>query len=109
MLGHDAARKCLNRYKDGLISVITYIEVLVGANSEIEKDSLRSYLKTSFEIVPLDIEISEIATKLKKDKKIKIPDSIIWATAKYLSCPLLTRNTRDFSKNEHDIIVPYSL
>jgi len=35
-------------------------------------------------------------SQLISERKIKIPDAIIWATAKYKDSLLITRNTKDF-------------
>ena len=49
------------------------------------------------------------AVQLRKTKRIKLPDAIIWATAQVHQCLLVTRNTRDFDVNEPGVRVPYAL
>ncbi|CAN0605514.1 unnamed protein product, partial [Ectocarpus sp. 12 AP-2014] len=39
--------------------------------------------------------------------KVKLPDAIIWATAKYKNSLLITRNIKDFSMQSADIKIPY--
>ena len=42
-------------------------------------------------------------------KRIKLPDAIIWATAQTNHRILITRNTKDFAKNEPGVMIPYHL
>ncbi|WP_410176341.1 PIN domain-containing protein [Rickettsia hoogstraalii] len=69
---------------------------------------MESFLK-NFLIINLNEEIAEIAVVLRKENKIKLPDAIIWATAKFTNSILITRNTKDFPVNAFDIKVPYSI
>ncbi len=95
------------RYERVLISRITWMEVLVG-----EKDDdieLRDYLETHFEIVPLDLPIAEAAVQLRRTHRIRLPDAIIWATAKVRDAILVTRNTKDFDPKLERIRVPYEI
>ena len=62
-----------------------------------------------FNIIPLNDEIAEIAVNIRKENKIKIPDAIIWATAKYTDSLLITRNTKDFQGLGADIKIPYNV
>jgi predicted nucleic acid-binding protein len=39
----------------------------------------------------------------------RLPDAIIWATARRKNTLLITRNTKDFPAGEPDIRVPYRL
>ncbi|WP_408005893.1 PIN domain-containing protein [Rickettsia hoogstraalii] len=63
---------------------------------------MESFLK-NFLIINLNEEIAEIAVVLRKENKIKLPDAIIWATAKFTNSILITRNTKDFPVNAFDI------
>jgi predicted nucleic acid-binding protein len=92
--GIEGAREELSEYHDLQISIITKIEILVGTIKD-DEDIVREFLD-NFTIVNLNEEICEIAISLRKKHKIKIPDAIIWATAKYNNSLLITRNTKDF-------------
>lgn len=48
-----------------------------------------------------------IAIQLRKNLKIKLPDAIIYATAKFKNTKLITRNTKDFSPKLKDVKIPY--
>ena len=90
----DAAKE-ISLYKTKIISVITQIEVLVGAQTSDEEDIIRSFL-SSFQIQPLTEEIAEATINLRKEHRLKIPDAIVYATAQNEECLLISRNTKDF-------------
>ncbi len=95
-------------YTDKLISRITFMEVLAGADTPQEDQDARTLL-ASFRIIELDSSLSESVVALRKNhpKKIKLPDAIIYATAKSETCPLITRNIKDFGIAAGDVIEPY--
>ena len=49
---------------------------------------------------PLTPEVAEEAVRLRKEHHLKLPDAIIYATARAHGCLLVTRNTKDFSARE---------
>ena len=106
--GVDAAAKELTRHEDPCISPISWMEVLVGAEDSDEERKLKDFL-AKFERVPIDDEVAEVAVVLRKATRIRLPDAIIWATAKRVGGFLVTRNTRDFPEQDPSIRVPYSL
>lgn len=77
-------------------SIISYIETL-GYNFEKkeEKESV-NYILDNVEIVNLNKEIADIAIEYRKKKKIKLPDSVVIASAKNLKADLLTSDISDF-------------
>lgn len=94
-------------YERVIISRITWMEILVG---EKESDKqLRDFLEDHFEIAPIDLTISEIAVQVRRQYRMRLPDAIIWATAKVYSAVLVTRNTKDFDPNWDGIRVPYEI
>jgi predicted nucleic acid-binding protein len=96
-----------NRYARVLISRITWMEVLVGAQDD--DTQLRDFLDTQFEIIPLDLTVAERAVQLRRTHHIRLPDAIIWATAQVQEAVLITRNTKDFHVDWEGIRVPYQL
>lgn len=103
--GLPQAAKELNAYNNPAISVITWIEVMVGTTPQSELQ-VRSFLAT-FEQLPIDNQAAEQAVQLRRAHRIKLPDAIVWATAQSQSLLLVTRNTRDFDPNLPGIRVPY--
>ncbi|GAA5252227.1 PIN domain-containing protein [Candidatus Rickettsia kedanie] len=57
----------------------------------------------------LNEEIADIAVIIRKENRIKLPDAIIWATAKYSNSLLVTRNTKDFPIHASGIKIPYGI
>jgi predicted nucleic acid-binding protein len=107
LLGIEEARKELELYNEHYISVITKMEILVGT-SKVNEEITREFL-SSFTIIDLTQEIAEIAIGIRKKTKIKLPDAIIWATAKSFNGLLITRNIKDFSSQAADIKIPYQI
>ncbi len=101
------AKQELGRYADRAISVITWIEVMAGATPEVE-DGTRAFLD-GFDSISIDPDIAEEAASIRRGRKIKLPDAIIWATARTKSLMLVTRNVKDFPADEPWVRMPYSL
>ena len=97
----------IERYEDGAISIITWIEVMVGATAS-TREALRTFVN-SFDVIQIDNGIAERAVALRQERRLKLPDAIIWATARQSSRLLVTRNTKDFPAGEPDVRHPYRL
>jgi predicted nucleic acid-binding protein len=95
------------RYSNKAISMITWMEVMVGATTETES-LLRGFL-AEFDCLAIDAPVSDAAVGLRQRYRIKLPDAIVWATARVHGLILVTRNTKDFSPDEPGIRVPYQL
>ncbi|MBI3165937.1 MAG: type II toxin-antitoxin system VapC family toxin [Chloroflexi bacterium] len=105
--GVEQADNEYSRYERVLISLITWMEVLVGADGD--DSELRDFLETHFEIVPLDNITAENAVQLRREHHMRLPDAIIWGTAKTHNAVLVTRNTKDFHPDWDGIHLPYTL
>jgi predicted nucleic acid-binding protein len=103
--GLPAARAELGRYGDKAISIVTWMELLVGATPTTEA-VIRAFLG-SFEIVMLDDRIAEHAVTSRKSLKMKLPDAIIWASAQTNGMLLVTRNVKDFPAQSPGVRMPY--
>ena len=106
--GEKAAAEELALYEERHISVITHIEVLVGATGDDEDLVIRKFL-AGFKIQELSTSIAEGSIRLRRQHKLKVPDAIIYATAREEGCLLVTRNTKDFDERWPDIREPYRL
>lgn len=58
-----------------------------------DEEGVRDFLASRFEIVALDDTIAELAVRLRRTHRLRLPDAIIWATAKAHEAVLVTRNT----------------
>jgi len=94
-------------YERVLISQITWMEVMVGTDEGDLKT--RNFLETYFEIIAIDTTVAEYAVQLRRTHRLRLPDAIIFATAKAYSATLVTRNTKDFKVEWDAIRIPYQL
>lgn len=105
--GVSQAGSAIDGYENPAISIITWMELLGGANAGNEADT--RLLLDQFALVLITPEIAEAAALLRRSRRYKLPDAIILATAQVLGCVLVTRNTRDFDRSHPAIEVPYEL
>ena len=106
--GVEAARDEIARHDRPLISTITWMEVMVGASDEGEAARLRWFL-SGFERVAIDDRVSELAVAIRREHRVRLPDAIIWASARSVGGLLVTRNTKDFPSGDPGVRVPYSI
>ena len=106
--GHRSAKRELNRYEHPAISLITWMEILVGAETEEEEQVLRKFL-SRFHLLQIEEDVAELAVSLRKTRRLRLPDAIIWSSAQSRNMLLVTRNTRDFPADDPSIRVPYRL
>ncbi|MDD2230019.1 MAG: type II toxin-antitoxin system VapC family toxin [Candidatus Cloacimonetes bacterium] len=106
--GFAQAEKELSLYEEKLISVITRIEVMTGARNKEEEQILHKFL-SSFTVIGLDNSIANRTIELRRKFHLKIPDAVIYATAREQGCIVVSRNTRDFKTDWPDVRVPYKL
>ncbi len=104
--GNEAARTELNLYPSVVISRITWMEVLIGAQT-VAEERLRLKFLAEFETVELNAAIAQEAVKLRRRLRLKLPDAIILASARVSESILVTRNHRDFSRNDPAVRIPY--
>jgi predicted nucleic acid-binding protein len=105
--GVSAAKKELARYDHRAISTITWMEVLLGTTAD-DEATIRTWLKT-FNVIALDDAIASRAVEIRKQKRIGLPDAIVWASAQVNSLLLVSRNTKDFSADDPGVRVPYKI
>jgi len=93
----------LSEYNEFFISIITYMEVLGYQFENQDEKELIEQLLDQFEIIQLDMEIAKEVILIKQTKKIKLPDAIIFATAKMNDCNLMTNNVDDFKNIDEKV------
>jgi predicted nucleic acid-binding protein len=106
--GVRVAKEELDRYRVRQISIITFIEVMVGAKNAAEESAIRSFLAT-FEVLDLSTGIAQEAISIRKELRLKIPDAIVYATARSQGCILVSRNTKELKEAWPDIRIPYRI
>lgn len=106
--GVRAARKELEQYRVRQISIITFIEVMVGARSAAEESAIRGFPAT-FEVLELSAEIAQETVAIRKELPLKIPGAIVYGTARTQGCILVSRNTKELKEDRPDIRIPYRI
>jgi predicted nucleic acid-binding protein len=61
-----------------------------------DDESLIEALLATMSIIPLDSRIARLAGLVRRHYRLKVPNSVIAATAMFTASTLVTRNTRDF-------------
>ena len=85
----------LAQYKQAFISPITWVEAQVKAPLGLE-DATRQAIDANFKRIELDEAILLESLKLRRTHRMKLPDAMIWASARVNGWQLVTRNTKDF-------------
>ncbi len=101
------ARAELLLYAEKAVSIITWMEVMVGAAPDLAAPT-RDFLR-GFDLIGLDERIAARAVELRRRHRIKLPDAVIWATAQDRAMLLVTRNVKDFPANDPGVRSPYAL
>lgn len=90
------------------ISVITRAEVLAGFDPEDAALAIR--LLDRFPTLIIDRSVADLAARLRRTHRWKMPDALQAAVAQHHALRLVTRNTRDFPPDLHPfVVVPYTL
>lgn len=108
LAGVEPARGPLDRHRDAAVSLVTWMEVLVGARDEPEAALLRGFLR-GFEVLPIDGAVAEVAVELRREHRVRLPDAIVWATARVHGRVLVTRDARDLPAGSDSVPIPCRL
>lgn len=104
--GVSAARQELERYDQPLYSIISLMELLVGARTATERKAVEALLST-LERVDLTETVARRAVELRQSLRLTLPDAIVLASADIEGCILVTRNVRDFPATDPRVRFPY--
>jgi predicted nucleic acid-binding protein len=115
MNGVQEARTEVSYYSDITISVVTWMEVMVGCVQTKQTALFQTFLTAlEIKVVHTDDVIALKAAQIRAAglaaiprRQIKLPDAIIGATAQTLGLMVVTRNPRDFGANT--VRVPYQI
>lgn len=104
--GIDAAKREIARHDERLISIVTWMEVLAGAHGEAEEDVIDLFLG-DFRVVELTRGVARQAVRLRRTRRLRLPDAVVWASAQAESALLVTRDTKAFPTDDPGVRVPY--
>jgi len=108
LAGMYAAREEIERYRSPGISLVTWLEVMAGARGGEEEISVRRFL-ARFDVQPISLAVAEEASRIRLERRMRLADALIWATARAHGRLLVTRNTRDFPRDDPGVRVPYDV
>lgn len=77
------------------ISVITRAEVLAGADERSEASLLK--LLDRFPALPVTIEVADLAARLRRSRRWKLPDALQAAVAVLAGLTIVSRDARAFA------------
>jgi len=76
------------------ISIITEMELLSYSKLTTEDEVIINQLLLNFQIVNISNLIKEKTIEIRKNRKVKLPDAIIYATAMNVGALLITNDNR---------------
>lgn len=105
--GEPSALAWLEQQQRPAISLITWMEVLVGCQPD-EAPLVQRWLE-GFDRIAVDPCVAEAAVLLRREHALKLPDAIILASSRCSGLVLATRNTKDFPLRFEGVMHPYEL
>ena len=88
------------------VSFITQLELLGYKEiTKEEKGKVQAFLDDCV-VIDINARIKEEVIKIRQSKKIKLPDSIILATSKYLNIPVMSSD-KEFTKAQKVHVIHY--
>ena len=103
----DRAREIIRAFPGKfVVTNFAYKELLAGARGDEDEDVIDRFLR-DFRVVDVPRGVAREAVALRRSHRLRLPDAIIWASARTESALLVTRNTKDFPKQEPGVRVPY--
>ena len=106
LVGRDEAQQEFDRYARRGISIVTWMELQIGARSEGDADVIDLFLR-EFRVMEISRPVARRAADIRRRARVRLPDAIIWATVQIESALLVTRNTKDFPPDDSSVRIPY--
>ena len=91
--------------KDVVISFITELDLLSFPRLSVDSEKVIRNLLSDCLIIYIRPEIKELTIDIRRKSKLKIPDSIVAASAFYQKLPLLTSDKQFRTVDELDVII----
>lgn len=105
--GEQAAVSFLRTHRGKLaISSVTWMETLSYPLSADEEQVVRAFLH-EFRLIEISSPVMELSVKVRRMKKMKLPDAIIAASAVHHDLILVTRNIKDFKGTAVKTLDPF--
>ncbi len=99
--------RLLSEYDEFYTSIITFMEVYGFAFENIAEKDLIDEMFGNLDIIEVNLTIAKQVINYKngKTEKIKLPNAIILATAKYLGADLITDDWDDFINIDNQVVI----
>lgn len=105
--GTPYAKDCVESCTDRALSIISVIEILFGI-PESQERLVHHWLHQDFKVFTIDESLTLKTVQIRKEfKKLKLPDSLILATARAYDYTLVTRDGKDFSSSQNVEIITF--
>jgi predicted nucleic acid-binding protein len=105
--GHVPAKTEFDAVGRPAVSIITWMEVLVGVPADARAE-VEGFLADRCDVLEIDEEIARHAVRLRTDRKLKLLDAIVLATAFSRNQVLVTRDS-GFRADDPLVRIPYRL
>jgi predicted nucleic acid-binding protein len=79
------------------ISAITELELFAFSSLSAQEHTLIDELISTLSVIPVDSHIARLASFIRREYRLKVPDSVIAATALFTGSALVTCNMRRHS------------
>ena len=106
--GIPQAKAELALYRQPHYSIISFMELHCGAQDDAESRAVDALLSTLTR-VELTENVARRAVELRQTLRLKLPDAVVLASSEIEGCILVTRNSRDFPKDDPRVRFPYAL
>ncbi len=97
----EVIRSAFEAYTPMFVATVTELELFSLPTITPEEVAEANRVLLTLSIIPLDSQIARIGAQLRREYRLKTPDSIIAATALLTHSTVLTRNVKDFKKIAH--------
>ncbi|MBI2840301.1 MAG: PIN domain-containing protein [Acidobacteria bacterium] len=104
----QATQYLARTHNDAVISVITRAEVLSGFDALGSTAARR--LLDCFPTLPIDKTVADLAARLRRETRWRLPDAFQAALAQMNGLRLVTRNSKDFPPQKWPfVLIPYKV
>ena len=76
--GVDASKVELGRYRERMISIVTWMEVQAGGREDDELDVIEMFLR-DFRIVEITRPVARETVEIRRAHRLRLPDALVWA------------------------------
>jgi len=105
--GHAPARTEFDAVRRPVVSIITWMEVLVGVPADARVE-VEEFLADRCDIALIDEEVARHAVIFRTDRRLKLLDAIVLATAFSRNQVLVTRDS-GFKADDPLVRIPYHI